>query len=74
MEAAGRGRAGPLRDGEQKDGGYAGLGPEGPSAWLISSASTGRWVENLYGAEKWLETGTSNTGIEDLPGCGTDQV
>lgn len=49
-----------------------GLGLKGPVHGLISSASTGRWAENPYGAEKWLETGTSNTGIEDLPGCGTD--
>lgn len=47
------------------------MGLKGPAHGLMGLASTGRWTEKRYGVDKWLEAGTSGTGVWDLPGCGT---
>lgn len=55
VDAAGRGGAGPLQEGQQEDGGCAGLGPAGPSAWsnrLSQHRALGRealWCRKMAG-------------------------
>uniref|UniRef100_A0A452TBB2 Heat shock protein family A (Hsp70) member 12B n=1 Tax=Ursus maritimus TaxID=29073 RepID=A0A452TBB2_URSMA len=59
----GEAEQGSCRRGSRRTGAVQGLGLQGPVHGVIGSASTGHWAEKPYGAEKWLEAGTSSTGV-----------